>query len=384
MHILFLNPNVPQDIGYESGRDFVTMAESHQRHCDIATELGHDVEFGYLSQGREKYDHPKFGHQVHGFPVSFKLPYMEISVPLLRYIWKEGFDLIYVNTIYSHRLLPILLTIRATGTPVVLHHHGDVETAYRFQLQRKMLQMILSSAEYRLFCVNQKAVDQLREAGFGRVERLAFGINTDLFTRIPISEARSTVDFEDDAIHILFVGRIKYIKGIFQLVEAFERLTEEYDNLRLHLIYGGAKEETMDKLRRQVEESRLTNSIDFIGKVDRHDLPAYYNAADFCVFPSIREGFGMVPAEAMSCGAPIIATETHVDAGHSLEHRQNALVANSGSTESLLEQMQVLLDDPELRESIGRNARRTIESKYTWESIQNKLDNVFTELSDRD
>jgi hypothetical protein len=76
--VIILLPSVPQQIGYADSRDFVTVAERHQRYCEIAGGLGHDIRFGYLSETLEQYEHPKFEHTVQGFPVSLKLPYIQI------------------------------------------------------------------------------------------------------------------------------------------------------------------------------------------------------------------------------------------------------------------------------------------------------------------
>lgn len=380
MKILFLNPNVPSDIGYEDGEDFVTLADSHQRYCKITRDLGHEVEFGYLTDSYEEYPHHKYGHTVYGFPVRMKLPYMEISTSLLRYLLTANLDLVYINAVYSHRILPIVLAVKKSGTPIILHHHGDVHREPRFKIQQQLLRVLLNRMESQVISVNNKVVDDLREAGFENARQLAYGIDTELFEPKDRTECRQEVGFSDDKTHILYVGRIKEIKGVDYLVRALNELSTRYPDLRLHLIYGGHQEETLDRIQSFVSENNLTTVIDFIGRVDRERLPLYYNAADCGVYPSIRDGYPMVPLEAMSCGQPIIGTDTHVDAGQRLEDGVNALVAESSSVPSLVEKIQLYLDEPNTASEIGENARKTIEEHYTWDAVQSTVSDIITQL----
>ena len=108
---------------------------------------------------------------------------------------------------------------------------------------------------------------------------------------------------------ILHVGSISPKKNLRSLLEAFAMVVEEdgyegalvlvgrvYEQCRGEAVYG------------QVEKLGLGDRVIFTGSVPDEDLPALYNAAEFIVFPSVHEGFGIVPLEAMSSGLPVIAS----------------------------------------------------------------------------
>jgi glycosyltransferase involved in cell wall biosynthesis len=381
--ILHISPNIPEDIGYENGKDFVTKAESHQRYCYITEQLGYEVEFAYLTREFESYDHPKFGHKIIGFPVSFKLPYTEISVSLLRYLWTEDFDIVYLNTFYAHRVIPILITLRLSETPVVLHHHGDKETAFRFRLHENIIKLLLCSHPSQVFAVNQAAADHLDKVGIKNVDHLAHGIDDQMFEPIETEEASRVVGFSKNTCNLLFVGRIKKLKGVIELLEAIKELINKNQKLELHLVYAGADDDTLDQARQFINAACIDDHIHFVGKINRRNLYKYYSAADICVFPSIKEGFGMVPAEAMSCASAVIVTTSHKRAGHDVVNEQNSLVVEPGSVPALVEAIDELMNNADKRVRLGRNARQTVKKNYNWDAIRDALDKTFTKLNSK-
>lgn len=105
---------------------------------------------------------------------------------------------------------------------------------------------------------------------------------------------------------ILTVGVIQPRKNLRRLLEALAKLKGIRQSDHKLVIVGkyGWKE---TKLGRRVEELGLAEDVIFTGYVPHEDLPAFYNAADAFVYPSVYEGFGLPPLEAMACGTPVIA-----------------------------------------------------------------------------
>ena len=109
----------------------------------------------------------------------------------------------------------------------------------------------------------------------------------------------------------LFVGTIEPRKNLPTLLRAFRRMLERYPDLAPHprLILAGEQGWLSESLLGLVNELRLAQEVAFLGAVTTEELVWLYNAARFLVFPSLYEGFGLPPLEAMACGTPVIASQ---------------------------------------------------------------------------
>jgi glycosyltransferase involved in cell wall biosynthesis len=104
---------------------------------------------------------------------------------------------------------------------------------------------------------------------------------------------------------VLTVGVIQPRKNLRTLIEGFAKLkaSEDLDHKLVVVGKYGWKEETLAQC---IEELGLSSEVLFVGYVPHEDLPAFYNAAEVFVYPSVYEGFGFPPLEAMACGTPVI------------------------------------------------------------------------------
>jgi glycosyltransferase involved in cell wall biosynthesis len=167
---------------------------------------------------------------------------------------------------------------------------------------------------------------------------------------------------------ILFVGTLEPRKNVVGLVEAYARLPKD----RPPLILVGGKGWLYDEIFTRVEALGLAGEVRFVGYVPAEVLPLWYSAADLFVYPSLYEGFGLPPLEAMACGTAVISStasslpEVVGEAG---------LLIDPADTEALAKAMEQVLSDTEMRkqmQSAGlvqaqnfsweRTARQTIES----------------------
>lgn len=117
---------------------------------------------------------------------------------------------------------------------------------------------------------------------------------------------------------VLFVGTLEPRKNVTTLIRAYARVQAE---LGMPLLIGGGKGWLYDDVFALVRELGLEQAVQFIGFIDHEDLPLYYAAATTLVYPSLYEGFGFPPLEAMATGTPVIVstagalTEVVGDAG---------------------------------------------------------------------
>lgn len=107
---------------------------------------------------------------------------------------------------------------------------------------------------------------------------------------------------------LLFVGNTKKYKNVDMLIDAYGEYCKNVFGEPFALIIAGMKNVAGDKLNKIIAEMGLENKIKFIGTIDENELPILYSAAKWFIFPSLYEGFGFPPLEAMSCGTPVICS----------------------------------------------------------------------------
>lgn len=135
------------------------------------------------------------------------------------------------------------------------------------------------------------------------------------FTDSPIEETQRRQILDRYSItypYILYAGTIRVHKNVPRLVEAFAVLRQSlekhpvYCNLRLVII--GDELSKNPAVRRAVVHARIEPSVRFLGFVPFETLRVFYAAAEAFAFPSLYEGFGLAPLEAMACGTPVVAS----------------------------------------------------------------------------
>lgn len=109
--------------------------------------------------------------------------------------------------------------------------------------------------------------------------------------------------------YILYVGGFSERKNVKSLITAFKNVYSSLNQKYVLLIAGSLKDEG-ENLKNYCVENNLDHYIKFCGYIDDTELPVLYNGASAFVYPSLYEGFGLPPLEAMSCGTPVITSNT--------------------------------------------------------------------------
>ena len=107
--------------------------------------------------------------------------------------------------------------------------------------------------------------------------------------------------------YLLYVGTIEPRKNLLTLIRAYHELLRTTKH-RPQLALCGGKGWLYEEVFKLVEELKLTDQVRFTGYVADEDLPALYSAAEMFLYPSLYEGFGLPPLEAMACGTPTITS----------------------------------------------------------------------------
>jgi glycosyltransferase involved in cell wall biosynthesis len=159
---------------------------------------------------------------------------------------------------------------------------------------------------------------------------------------------------------ILYVGLIEPRKNIPLLLKAYAKLEREIKCPPLVIVgrYGWM----FESLGQQIETLHLKDRVIFTGYLPAQDLPMVYNLAQIFVYPSLYEGFGFPPLEAMACGKPVITTSV----SPMIDHVGDAgILVPTQDEEALTEAMKKLLGNRELQKELSDRGRKRA-ADFTW------------------
>jgi glycosyltransferase involved in cell wall biosynthesis/GT2 family glycosyltransferase len=190
-------------------------------------------------------------------------------------------------------------------------------------------------------------------------------------------------DIQHPMRKLLFVGRFEGRKGIDILLSALPSLMTRYTDLTVELI--GDNSITDENRQSQWANFKKAHSfapwlsrIKASGIVDAGHLLEAYRNCDIFVAPSRFESFGLIYIEAMRFCKPVVALNIGA-AREIIEHNIDGLLVNGESPEDLGDAITRLMDNPELRNAIGRRARQKYEQKYTSSQMGHEMIEVFSQ-----
>lgn len=169
-----------------------------------------------------------------------------------------------------------------------------------------------------------------------------------------------------------WVGDFRPEKNLSFLIQAWARLLHHIPDPPV-LVLAGAQRGEYRKLRKEVEKRGLEDKVLFPGFIRDDDLPAVYSAATLFVFPSLYEGFGLPPLEAMACGTPCIVS--HSSALPEVTGSA-ALLFNPVSLDSFEECVIRLLTDQDLYEALRRDGLEQ-SARFPWSKAGEETLDVY-------
>lgn len=179
--------------------------------------------------------------------------------------------------------------------------------------------------------------------------------------------------------YVLYAGNVKPQKNIPRLIEAFAVLKEELrrhpDYRELRLIIIGDELSKHPQLRRSVIKSRVQNDVRFMGFLPHELLRVFYERAAVFVFPSLHEGFGLPPLEAMAHGTPVVASNCSAlpeVVGHA------ALTVNPENVFDISRGMREVLLNRTLREQLIRAGYEQVR-RFSWRRSVARVLEIYRE-----
>ncbi|MEM2111946.1 MAG: glycosyltransferase family 4 protein [Candidatus Bathyarchaeia archaeon] len=181
---------------------------------------------------------------------------------------------------------------------------------------------------------------------------------------------------------ILFLGRLTWVKGVNNLVQAMPLILREYPKVKLVILgKGEIQRDVVEMANRLGVQENVDCRFEFVPEEERI---TYYAAADVCVFPSVYEPFGIVSLEAMSMAKPIVVgaqgvvgfREQVVASGED----QNGVHINGNDPVDIAWGVKEVLKDPERAKKLGQNGRKRVIQYFTWRKAAEQTLQVYDTL----
>ena len=181
-------------------------------------------------------------------------------------------------------------------------------------------------------------------------------VDTDLFCPDPAlrGKARLQLGLAQGTMAILMSGVVHKQKGMHHGLAAFLEIAGDFPESKLFIVGGGPQ---LEDLKATASGAGLAGRVIFCGPKRNSEMPAYYNAADIYLNPTLRlEGLPVVIAEAMACGLPCVVSRTG-GTGSTIEDGKSGFFVKPGETEGFKSRLSELLKDAGLRGRLASEAR---------------------------
>ncbi len=211
---------------------------------------------------------------------------------------------------------------------------------------------------------------------------------------IPLPELKQVDPKDKKSLTILYVGRLEKRKGAHILFKAIPKILQEFPETEFIIIgrdtylndnfisFNGKKEHSFkNKLIKSLPEKYL-NNIQFLDYVDSKTLHQYYSKCDIFIAPSLYESFGFIYIEAMSYAKPVIGCGVG-GIPEVVQDGVNGILVPPEDHNALAEAIIGLIKDKNLREKIGKRARRGVERDFSLNLMVERTLKAYTKLLNR-
>jgi glycosyltransferase involved in cell wall biosynthesis len=260
--------------------------------------------------------------------------------------------------LYKRIKAPVAVRVSTTFSQIMNEHYPFKSRV--MNVIAKMEITFVKNSRYLMTHTHSHALEleRLYQIDSKKFEIVPHGINLPVITEdVPSGQL----------IKILYTGRLEYRKGTDVLLAAILLVLQRNANILFELIGNDNDNDYQNRFRAGSPETVLQKVI-FRGKVDHNTLSQAYQSCDIFVAPSRYESFGLIFIEAMSYCKPVIGCNVG-GVSEIITGNYNGLFAETGDAQSLADKIILLVNDIGLRKSMGINARKTVEDKFTGDRL---------------
>lgn len=292
---------------------------------------------------------------------------------LHKLIRKDSFDLIHIHMSYKgsfYRKYYVTKLCKKYNKKVIIHLHGSEFKDFYSNGDKKrktQIKELFTLADITIVLGEDWKKFIISIAPDAKVEVVNNAIALPKIAEKKIRNERV----------LLFLGALIQRKGVIDLLQAIEKLSQKgVSNFKL-LIAGAGDEES--KLKEFVKENGLDSKVSFLGWISKEQKPKLLKSTDILVLPSYNEGLPIAILEAMSYGLPIISTNV---GSISEVVSDNGFLISPGDVVLLTEYLERLISDNELWLKMSHCSRNLVELKFSEDVFFDKIEKIYRKLGE--
>lgn len=219
---------------------------------------------------------------------------------------------------------------------------------------------------------------------FNKIQVVPNGVDINRFKKYSLNKkeilSKLNLNFPDNLFFFIFVGRIDPRKSLETLINSSKIVREKNDKI-VFLIIGEGENQYKYKLKQLVRD--LDAPVLFLGSINDHQLPLFYNLAYSTILPSLSEGQGIVIMESMSCRTPVICSNIS-GVKDVITNNETGFIFSTQDYLGLSRIIDLVMNNSCLRDTVVNNAEHLIRNNYDWDIISSKILKILLEIRKKD
>ncbi|KRW82222.1 hypothetical protein AQ621_11455 [Marinobacter sp. P4B1] len=287
---------------------------------------------------------------------------------------RRPFDVVHAQYGYPCGVAAVLAA-RAVGVPAVVSMQGGDGHWFGTCCDQHaaVLEWLLASSSIVLFPTESFRARVEGRAGSPTQGRVLPGaVDTALFrpNEEKRREWRERLGMKNNALGVLYHGRLDDRKGVRELIEGFAGLDDSVCHRAVLAVAGAGPD--ADALFALAKECLAPGQYVWLGQLPYEDIPGFLAAGDIFCSPTYQEGFSNTLVEAAACGLPLVTTDT-VGVRDVFRHEQNAYLVPVAKASAVTEALDRMLRDSAQRARLASDAQTFVKERYGWSSLVDSI-----------
>ncbi len=281
---------------------------------------------------------------------------------------------------HSSSAIPSLIAARALGRSVALHAHGD-EPLHPIRLT--IMRNLGMTFSHRVIATSEYTREEIMTNHRVPSKKVVVAYNgvdiEDFSPSAAPSFILSKYGLDGFGTIVLSLGAIQKRKGQWMMIECLPRILQRWPKLGYVVVGAPYDQSYQRRLLERAAELGVTSSVKLLGTVSKEDLVHLVNAADVCVHPSAREGFGLAVVEEMACGKAVVAF--NVDSlPEIIDDGVDGLLVDPNNKDELTRVLSDVIGDKVFAKRLGDAARKKVVERFTWDQSAASLERIYAQL----